>query len=228
MPAVDERGSRALCRQQLITDNLGLVRAAARRFCGRGIDYDDLYQAGCVGLIKAADGFEPQRGLRFSTYAVPAIFGEIKRLFRDGGAVKVGRTLKQLAMAATRKREQLCRLNGREPTVSELAAALGVEPEQAAEAMCAAAPPVSLTVTDDEGRESQLDIPVAFGEESITDRIAIGQAFERLDENDRELLRLRYFCAMTQAQVAGLLGMTQVQVSRREKKLLLILRGELS
>lgn len=211
-------------REKLITENLGLVRAAAHRFRGRGIDYDDLFQAGCVGLCKAADGFEPERGLRFSTYAVPAILGEIKRQFRDGGSVKVGRALKQLSMNALKIRENYCREHGCEPTVSELAALLGVEPETAADAIQAAAPTISLTVSNEEDEESQLDIPVPFEEEKLTDRISLVKAMKELDEEDRELLRLRYFCLLTQTEAAKRLNMTQVQVSRREKKLLTSLR----
>ncbi len=211
-------------RELLITENLGLVRAAAYRFRGRGIDYDDLFQAGCVGLCKAADGFEPERGLRFSTYAVPAILGEIKRQFRDGGSIKIGRALKQLSMNALRAREEYCRENGCEPTVSELAVLLGVEPETAADAIQAAAPTISLTVSNEEDEESQLDIPVPFEEEQLTDRLSLIKAMKELEEDDRELLRLRYFCMLTQTQAAKRLKMTQVQVSRREKKLLTSLR----
>ena len=119
-------------RDDLICQNSGLVHSCARRFIGRGIEYDDLFQAGCMGLVKAADGFEEERGLRFSTYAVPVILGEVRRLFRDGGSVKVSRSLKELAMRATREREAFAAREGREPSVGELADLLGVSPEQAA------------------------------------------------------------------------------------------------
>lgn len=214
-------------RGELIVRNFGLVHAAAHRFSGRGIEYDDLYQAGCVGLIKAADGFDPSRGLQFSTYAVPAIFGEIKRLFRDGGSVKVGRGVKQLAMRAGAAREEYVKCNGGEPSVGELAALLGVSREETAEAIMAAEPTVSLTVGDPEDGESQLDLPVEFPETGITDRLALRQALAGLEETDRRLLILRYFHRLPQTRVAEKLGMTQVQVSRREKKLLLALRGQL-
>lgn len=224
MKSAQKAKNRTPERERLITDNLGLVRAAAHRFRGRGIDYDDLFQAGCVGLCKAADGFEPERGLCFSTYAVPAILGEIKRQFRDGGSVKVGRALKQLSMNVAREREKFCREHGCEPTVSELAAILGVDVETAADAIRAAAPTISLTVSNGEEEESQLDIPVPFEEEKLTDRISLVKAIRELEEDDRELLRLRYFCLLTQTEAAKRLGMTQVQVSRREKKLLAALR----
>lgn len=125
-------------RDEWICSNIGLVHSCAKRFTGRGIEYDDLFQAGCMGLVKAADGFDESRGLKFSTYAVPVILGEMRRLFRDGGTVKVSRSLKELAMRATREREGFTRREGREPTVGELACLLGVDTEQAAEAL---APP---------------------------------------------------------------------------------------
>lgn len=226
MPAAGtSSAARALDRQSLINDNLGLVHASAHRFMGRGIDYDDLYQAGCIGLIKAADGFEPERGLMFSTYAVPAIMGEMKRLFRDGGSVKIGRSLKSLALASSRERERFAKLNGREPTVTELAAALGVEPEEAAEAVAASAPTLSLTPVDEDDDRPQLDLPVRFEDEAIIEHIDLREAIWRLDEEEKQLLVLRYFKSMTQSQAACSLGMTQVQVSRREKKILAKLRG---
>ncbi|HCA28686.1 MAG TPA: flagellar biosynthesis protein FliA, partial [Ruminococcaceae bacterium] len=118
-------------REDVICNNIGLVHSCARRFIGRGIEYDDPFQAGCMGLVKAADGFDEERGLKFSTYAVPVILGEIRRLFRDGGAVKVSRSLKELSMRAARERENFISNEGREPTVSEMADLLGVEIEQA-------------------------------------------------------------------------------------------------
>ena len=132
-------------RDRKICDNMGLVHTCVRRFGGRGIEYDDLFQAGCMGLVKAVDGFDESRGLKFSTYAVPVILGEIRRLFRDGGTVKVSRTLKELALRATREREGFFKREGREPDVGELAALLGVEREQAVEALGASLPALSLT-----------------------------------------------------------------------------------
>ncbi len=215
-------------REEFICENIGLVHSCARRFNGRGIEYDDLFQAGCVGLVKAADGFDEERGLKFSTYAVPVILGEIRRLFRDGGTVKVSRSLKELSMKATRERERFTNAEGREPTVSEMADLLGVEREQAAEAMGASLPPLSLTRSGDEDEGDQIDLPVAPPDELLTDRLALRQVLEELEPRDRELIVLRYLKSNTQQVTADKLGMTQVQVSRRERALLLQMREKLT
>ncbi|MBQ5840937.1 MAG: sigma-70 family RNA polymerase sigma factor [Clostridia bacterium] len=217
-----------MSRDSFICDNLGLVHACARRFIGRGLEYDDLFQAGCVGLVKAADGFEAERGLQFSTYAVPVILGEIRHLFRQGGTVKVSRSLKELSLRATRVRETLAIEQGREPTVEELATALGVEPALAAQAITAALPPLSLTRHDEDEDGEQIDLPTASPEEQITDRLALQQLLEGLEPRDRQLIRLRYLAHQTQQATADRLGMTQVQVSRRERALLLQLRQQLT
>lgn len=212
---------------RLIEENIGLVHASARRFAGRGIDYDDLFQAGSMGLVKAVAGFDASRGVQFSTYAVPVIMGEMRRLFRDDGPVKVSRTLRELSMKAGRAREKLCATLGREPTISELARVLSVEPAEAVEALEASAAPLSLTV-DDNGECVQADIPVEGAEDALVDSIALREALVGLGENDRRLIVLRYFKNRTQTETARLLGMTQVQVSRREKKVLSLLRGRLT
>lgn len=214
-------------RDTLITENLGLVHTCAHRFSGKGIEYEDLFQAGCMGLVKAFDAFDTERGVRFSTYAVPVILGEIRRLFRDGGAVKVSRTLKELSMKTAREREAFALKEGREPTIKELAQRLCVTEEEVTEAVCAAAPVVSLTAGEDNGG-GQEDIPVESPEEQISERLSVIQAVSTLDEKDRALVRLRYYENKTQSQTAAVLGMTQVQVSRREKKILGILRAELN
>ncbi len=210
-------------RSQIIENNLGLVHSCANRFRGRGVEYDDLFQAGCVGLVKAADGFDFSRGLRFSTYAVPVILGEIKRIFRDGGSVKVSRSLKELSVKAGRIRESILQEHGREPLVSEIAAALGIDEETAAQAIGASMPTVSLTESEDEG-SGQIDIAVDSHEDTVVDTLALKEALSTLGAEDRQMIILRYFKNETQAQVAKKLGMTQVQVSRREKKLLAIMR----
>lgn len=214
-------------RNAVVCDNMGLVHTCAKRFRGRGVEYDDLVQAGCIGLIKAADGFEPERGLKFSTYAVPLILGEIKRLFRDGGAVKISRPLKELSLRATRERERLAKELGREPTVQELADALGVEPAEAAQAISASLPPLSLTRAGEEDDAEQIDLPIDSPEEQITDRLALQQLLAQLEPRDRRLIELRYVARRTQQATAEQLGMTQVQVSRRERALLLALREKL-
>ena len=214
-------------RDILITENMGLVHTCAHRFTGKGIEYEDLFQAGCMGLVKAFDAFDRERGVRFSTYAVPVILGEIRRLFRDGGTVKVSRTLKELSIRTAREREKFALKEGRDPTIKELAERLGVSEEDVTEAVCAAAPVISLTADEDNGG-GQADVPVASPEEQIAERLSVIQAVSSLEERDRAIVRLRYYENKTQTQTAAALGMTQVQVSRREKKILGLLRQELS
>ena len=214
-------------RDILITENMGLVHTCAHRFTGKGIEYEDLFQAGCMGLVKAFDAFDRERGVRFSTYAVPVILGEIRRLFRDGGTVKVSRTLKELSIRTAREREKFALKEGREPTIKELAERIGVSEEDVTEAVCAAAPVISLTADEDNGG-GQADVPVASPEEQIAERLSVIQAVSSLEERDRAIVRLRYYENKTQTQTAAALGMTQVQVSRREKKILDLLRQELS
>lgn len=214
-------------RELLITENMGLVHSCAHRFSGRGIEYEDLFQAGCMGLVKAFDAFDTERGVRFSTYAVPVILGEMKRLFRDGGTVKISRSLKELSLKTTREREIFSLKEGRDPTVSELAEILSVSEEEVTEAICASVPVISLTAGEDEGG-GQTDVPVESPEEQITERLSVIKAVSDLEERDREIITLRYYESKTQVEVAGMLGMTQVQVSRREKKILEMLRKELT
>lgn len=209
-------------RGKFVERNVGLVRSLVPRFLGRGIEYDDLFQAGCVGLMKAAEHFDPDRGFKFSTYAVPVILGEMRRLFRDGGAVKVSRSLKELSMKAVRLSEKIEMETGEVPSISELAAQLGVTPERCAEALNAAVQPLSLTNDEDSG---ETDVPVDSPEEKIADRLALQQVIKTLPDADQRLLEYRYFGNQTQVETAKRLGISQVQVSRREKKLLLYLRS---
>lgn len=211
-------------REALIGNNYGLVHACANKFRGRGVEYDDLYQAGCVGLIKAADNFDEERGFAFSTYAVPVILGEIRRIFRDGGAVKVGRTLKERSRQAMKIREEMALELSREPTVSELAERLGTDVASASELINISLPTISLTACDDDNKNSQLDIPVPAPEAEITEKMALKSVVEALPEKDRRLIELRYYKGMTQVNTAKELGMSQVQVSRREKAILGIMR----
>lgn len=214
-------------RDALISDNLGLVHACANRFRGKGIEYDDLFSAGCLGLVKAADGFRPELGFAFSTYAVPAVLGEIKRLFRDGGAVKISRSLKERARTAARLREDMTNALNREPTLRELAKKMGISEFEMAELMNLSQPVVSLTELDEAGG-GQTDIPVESGEDEIQNSLALGEVLERLPENDRKLIELRYYKGLTQVKTAEILGLSQVQVSRRERSILLEMRKRLT
>ncbi|MCR5143142.1 MAG: sigma-70 family RNA polymerase sigma factor [Ruminococcus sp.] len=215
------------CRiQQRAEENLGLVHLCANRFRGRGIEYDDLYGAGCIGLMKAARGFDEERGLKFSTYAVPVIIGEIKRLFRDGGAIHVSRSVKERSLRLNRMRDSFAAANGREPTVSELCQISGESYENVLEALDAGQQPMSLTIVTEDGVD-EADIPVPSSEQEVLDSISLRRALEKLDERDRKLIFLRYFRDKTQTETAAVLGMTQVQVSRREKKVLAAMRSSI-
>ena len=212
-------------REAFIRNNLGLVHACAGRFRGRGIEYDDLYSAGCVGLIKAYDGFDWDRGVCFSTYAVPVILGEIKKLFRDGGTVKVSRSLKELGLKVSAVRERILKQTGTEPGIGRLAQELGVEPEAVALAIQAAMPAVSLTPENSEEPGRELDIPVESPEEELADRIGLSEVMGRLAPEDRRLIELRFFCGRTQSETARVLHTTQVQISRRERRILQQMRA---
>ncbi len=217
-----------MTREQKICENIGLVHSCARRFRDRGLEYDDLFQAGCLGLTKAVDGFEEERGLQFSTYAVPVILGEIRRLFREGGTVKVSRSLKELGMKVSREREKLAKELDREPTVSELAERLDRSPEEIVQALQAGLPTLSLTRERDEDEGETIDLPVPPPEERITDRLALKQVLSDLPPSDRTLILLRYMGNQTQQATADRLGMTQVQVSRQERRILQQLRKQLT
>lgn len=223
MPSVTQREE----RDQFILANMGLVHALAHRLKGRGIEYEELVSAGCVGLLKAADGFEPERGLKFSTYAVPVILGEMKRLFRDGGTVKVSRSLKELSLRVLREKERMSIQLGREPRLEELAASLQIDTALCGEALSVSLPAISLTADRDDDEGGQLDLPVQSPEELLTDRLTLQQLLSELEPKDRKLIILRYFREKTQVETAALLGMTQVQVSRREKKLLQQMRDKM-
>lgn len=213
-----------LCsREKMITDNMGLVHACANKFRGRGVEYDDLYQAGCVGLIKATDNFQPERGFAFSTYAVPVILGEIRRIFRDGGSVKIGRALKEKSRKAVKEKEKLTLKLGREPTIGEFAEYIGVDIAQACELITVSMPTVSLTSNEENGN-GQIDIPVDPPEETLSDKIALSQIIANLENDEKKLIQLRYFKGLTQTKVAEEMNMSQVQVSRKEKNLLLKMR----
>lgn len=210
-------------RDLFIESNLGLVHSICKRFLGRGIEYDDLYQAGCIGLIKATDAFDDSRGLMFSTYAVPVIMGEVRRLFRDGGAVKVSRSVKELGLKINREKPKLEQKLSREATVSEIAEHMGVSKEDITEAICANQNTVSLTYDGEEGLK-ETDLPVMGPEEEIDNRLQIEEAFKILDETEIKIMKYRYYKNYTQIKIAEILNMSQVQVSRAEKRILNKLR----
>lgn len=206
-------------REEFIKQNLGLVHSICRRFAGRGLEYDDLYQAGCIGLVKAVDAYDFERGFAFSTYAVPVIMGEVRRLFRDGGAIKVSRSIKELNQKIIKVNELLRQQLNREPTVNEIANKLGVNVSDVSEAICASQATVSLTVENDDGI-SEIDLPTIDHQEVIDNKIIIESAAKKLSETERLILKYRYFDLLTQGKTAKKLNMTQVQVSRAEKKIL--------
>lgn len=207
-----------LTREEKIEKNIGLVHSIAARFKGRGVDYEDLFQNGCVGLIKAVDNFDESKGFAFSTYAVPVIMGEIKRIFRDGGAIKVSRSLKEKAIKAQSVRDKFIKSNLREPTVGELAQLLEVSAEETAEILNVITPMVSLDSFGEDG-ESTIDIPIDESDR-LFDRISVSQLLSHLSPEEQVLIDCRYYKGYTQAATAERLGISQVQVSRREKAIL--------
>ena len=207
-------------REEKIAQNINLVHALAARFKGRGIEYDDLFQAGCIGLIKSVDGFDESRGFAFSTYAVPVILGEIKALFRGGGAIKISRSMKEKGIRALKEQELFIQRTGREPTVGELAEILGMSAEETAQVLSCNLPVLSLTAEDGE----EFDVSVESHEQRIDESIALTQALDALEAHEREIITLRYFREYTQSKVAQALGISQVQGSRKEKKILEKLR----
>ena len=210
-------------RDRFASRHMGLVHAICKRFSGRGVEYEELFAAGCLGLTKAMDGFDSSRGLQFSTYAFPVIMGEVKRLFRDGGAVRVSRSLRELSLKIARLNRESMQQRGEELTPGALAERLSVTPEQIVEAIGSARAPLSLTASDD--GEPQLELPTPDIQEALTERLSLQAALNTLQARDRQLIELRYYQGQTQTQTARFLGMTQVQVSRREKKLLAQLRA---
>ena len=213
----------------LVTENSGLIWSVARRFIGRGTESDDLYQLGCLGFLKAVGGFDLEYGTQFSTYAVPKIAGEIRRFLRDDGAVKVSRSLKEQAMTIKVARNHLTTALGREPTLQEISRQTGFTPEEIALAENATAATESIQrECGDEGFSLENILTDTESEERMVERIALMQAVSRLPEREEMVIRLRYFHALTQERVAKVLEVSQVQVSRIEKKALGHLRELLS
>ena len=205
--------------QALVEENSGLIWSVAKRFMGRGAEPDDLYQLGCLGFIKAVDGFDLQYGTQFSTYAVPKIAGEIRRFLRDDGAIKVSRTLKEQATAIKTTRNRLTNALGREPTIQEISRQTGLTPEEIALAETATAGTESIQrETGDEGFSLENVLTDTESEERMVERIALKQALDRLPEREAMVVRLRYYHSLTQERIAKVLQVSQVQVSRIEKK----------
>ena len=209
---------------QAVQENSGLIWSIVRRYCGRGVDPEDLYQLGCLGFLKAVRGFDFSYGTCFSTYAVPKIAGEIRRFLRDDGALKVGRTTREKAQALYTMRESLRQELGREPALSELAEATGMEPEEIARVDLATASPESLQSENEEGLTLEGTLGTDAPEDSMVERIALQEAIRQLPEKERMTILLRYFKGLTQEQTARVVGVSQVQISRLEKKGLAHLR----
>jgi RNA polymerase sporulation-specific sigma factor len=203
----------------MIEENAGLIWSVARRYFGRGVEPDDLYQLGCLGFLKAIDGFDEDYGTRFSTYAVPKISGEIRRFLRDDGTVKVSRGLKERAMTIRSARKSLEQSLGRDPTVSELAAYTGLTPEDIALAETAACPTESLqSQVGEDGFSLEQVLGDWSQEERLVEYVALRQAIERLPEKERQVVFLRFYHGMTQERASRVLQVSQVQVSRLERR----------
>ena len=211
--------------EALVEENTGLIWSVAKRFLGRGTEAEDLYQLGCLGFLKAVEGFDLAYGTQFSTYAVPKIAGEIRRFLRDDGAIKVSRSLKEQSATIKATRNRLTQALGREPTVLEISRQTGFTPEEIAIAETATAATESIQrETGDEGFTLENILTDTESEEKMLERIALRQAISRLPEREGLVIRLRYFHSLTQERVSRVLQVSQVQVSRIEKKALGILR----
>ena len=214
-----QQGSEDAC-EQVISENSGLIWSVVRRYYGRGVEPDDLYQLGCMGFLKAVQGFDISYGTQFSTYAVPKIAGEIRRFLRDDGAVKVSRGLREQAASIFAAREKLCLSLGREPAISEIAKETGFTAEEIAEAELASAAPESLQQELGEGLTLENVLSDTQTEEGLLERIALRQAVDELPEKEKKAILLRFFKGLTQEQTARILSVSQVQVSRLERRAL--------
>ena len=208
-------------RESLVEENTGLIWSVAKRFLGRGVDGEDLYQLGCVGFLKAIDGFDLNYGTQFSTYAVPKISGEIRRFLRDDGVVKVSRSIKEKSATIKAVRAQLILDLSREPTILELAEKTGLSPEEIASVEIATSSVESMSQeTGEDGFSLENLLTDTQSEEDVLEQLSLHQAIENLTEREGLVIRLRYFHGMTQQRVARVLDVSQVQVSRIEKKAL--------
>ena len=220
----EARQGDAAARAAVLEANRGLIWSVVRRYCGRGIESEDLYQLGCIGFLKAVQGFDPAFGCQFSTYAVPKIAGEIRRFLRDDGAVKVSRTLKERAMAVRGAAERLRLTLGREPVLSELAAETGLSPEEIAEAEDAGRPVASLQAEAGDGLPLESLVGCGGMEEAIVEREALRAGIAALGEREQRVIALRYYRGLTQEKTARAVGVSQVQISRIERRALERLR----
>ena len=222
------RGDREAC-EQVLQENNGLIWSVVRRYYGRGVEPDDLYQLGCLGFLKAVQGYDPAFGTQFSTYAVPKIAGEIRRFLRDDGPVKVSRGLKERGSTIREARSRLAADLGREPTLSELAEEIGLTPEEIAAAETAAEPVLSLQAeAGDSGLTLEGMLTLGGEEEGLVERLTLRSAVAALPQREQQVLLLRYYRGMTQVQTARVVGVSQVQVSRLERRALEKLRRELA
>ena len=212
----------------LVAENAGLIWSVAKRFLGRGADAEDLYQLGCLGFLKAGDGFDPEFGTQFSTYAVPKISGEIRRFLRDDGAIKVSRSLKERSATIRQLRARLSSALGREPSLRELSDHTGFTPEEIAAAEAAVMEVESIhRECGEEGFTLENILTDTESEERLLEKIALRQAIAELPQRERTVIQLRYFHGLTQDRIARVLGVSQVQVSRIEKKAIGILREKI-
>ncbi len=213
-------------KESIITENSGLIWAVTKRYLGRGVESDDLYQLACLGFLKAVDGFDLNFGTQFSTYAVPKIAGEIRRFLRDDGTVKVSRGIKERSVTIKNARNQLSQTLGREPTVTEIAESTGITPEDIAVAECATASVESIhQAAGEDGLTLENILTDTESEEVLLEKLALRQAIACLPERENLVIKLRYFHGLTQERVSKVLQVSQVQVSRIEKKALHRLRG---
>ena len=223
--AAAQQGDQDAC-DRLVRENTGLIWSIVRRYYGRGAEPEDLYQLGCMGFLKAIRGFDLSYGTQFSTYAVPKIAGEIRRYLRDNGAVKVGRGLREQALNIFAARERLSHQLGREPAISELSVETGLTAEEIAAAELAAAPPESLQQELSDGLTLESTLRSSEGEEAMMEKIALRSAIDTLPESEKKTILLRFFKGLTQAQTARILAVSQVQVSRLERRALERLRKD--
>ena len=210
--------------EQVMQENAGLIWSIVRRYYGRGVDPDDLYQLACLGFLKAVRGYDPAFGTQFSTYAVPKIAGEIRRFLRDDGAVKVSRGVKERAAAIRMARMRLQGSLNREPTLSELSEEVGMEPEEIAAAETAVEPVASLQMETGEGMTLESVLGVGGMEERVVEQVVLHQALRQLPPQERQVLLLRYYKGLTQSRTAQVIGVSQVQVSRIERRAVVRLR----